>query len=146
MEHRPCRVRLRDGSWRDGVYVEDLETSISMSGVSITRWTRGVIGNFPLPMLSRLRTVHDGFLRRSANALYDAGKSAMGMLLRVRGGIRTDASPLDRKLRGLRRLASRRPADIVRVEPHADEARTSPTPARTLDIRWSIYALSGTEP
>jgi hypothetical protein len=141
-EYRPSRVRLRDGTWRDGVYVQDLETYLDEWGIppgtSRGRYELAFGDVVEIADSPRRLPPH------IAKALYDAGESAMGgcyFVLVTGAGLRIPCQTgnfvdfIDLPI-------NVDPADIVRVEPHAKEARTASNAARTLDIRWSIYTIA----
>src|SRR5262249_22075950 len=78
-----------------------------------------------------------------ANVLYEAGESAMGgcyFTLVTRSGLRIPCST-GNFVDFLDLPDGVAPIDIVRVEPHADDARTASNPAHTPEIKWSIYSV-----
>jgi hypothetical protein len=137
-EVRPCCVRLRDGSWRDCVYIEELEHHLDWD----LEWP--LSDREDAPSFGDVVEIRESPRRLPpsiANALYDAGESAMGgswFVLVTRSGQRipcetaywVDFIDLPEGVA---------PSDIVAAEPHADEARTSLNRVHALGTHWSVY-------
>lgn len=142
-EYRPCCVRLRNGSWRDGVYIHDLETYLDLWSTvpGADRSDYELAFGEVVEIVDSPRRLPPPI----ANALYAAGESAMGgcyFVLVTRSGLRIPCQT-GNFVDFVELPENVAPTDIVHVEPHADEARTASNPAKSLHIGWSVYDADG---
>ena len=137
LAYRPCQVTLRDGSVRDHVYVQEAQSWFSIWGVDPEDDEFKTL--VPIDSVVAIESSPTRLPVRIANALYEAGESAMGgsyFALTLQDG-RVVFCESGNAIDFVDWPVGASPDDVVSVTPHAGRER--PDRIGTPDYAWCLY-------